>query len=152
MREIDRQLLCQHYLDLYQIAYGLLQDETEVEDAVQEALAVTMSKAIVRDPLKYCKMVLRNYCMDRLKYLNRLTIGVKEQAETNESIDEKKLIALWKLKEQLPQSESRMLDLHFKDGYTMAEISDMTGMSVALVKKKFAQTYEQLRNQLEKQK
>ncbi len=150
MRDSDRQKLCEHYLDFYQMAYGLLHDETEVEDAVQEAMAVTMSKTIVREPVKYCGTVLRNYCLDKLKYRSRVTIGVEDQLLSGNHFDEDRMKELWDLKEQLPESMRQLLDMHFEEGYTMDEISEKTGMSVALVKKRFARTYKQLRNQLEK--
>ena len=35
-------MLADHYLDLYRMAFVLLQNEADVEDVVQEALAVTM--------------------------------------------------------------------------------------------------------------
>ena len=41
MRERDKQMLADHYLDFYQMAYTILHEEADVEDAVQDALTDT---------------------------------------------------------------------------------------------------------------
>ena len=44
MRERDKQMLADHYLDFYQMAYTLLHNKEDVEDAVHDALVDTMSQ------------------------------------------------------------------------------------------------------------
>ena len=62
MREQDKQMLADHYLDLYRMAYNVLRNETDTEDAVQEALAITMSHSFLAKPYSYCVRTLYNQC------------------------------------------------------------------------------------------
>ena len=48
MRESDKQMLADHYLDFYQMAYSVLHNKEDVEDVVQESLAVTMAHTWVK--------------------------------------------------------------------------------------------------------
>ena len=79
-------MLADHYLDLYRMAFVLLQNEADVEDVVQEALAVTMSKTWVKDPYKYCLQVLYNQCYKMVK--GKEYVLVENMPETVEQDDD----------------------------------------------------------------
>lgn len=150
MHERDKQMLADHYLDFYQMAYAVLHNKADVEDVVQESLAVTMSHTWVKNPYNYCVKVLHHNCyklMRKKHYI--LTDRLPDIPDTNDGVDEQRLQTLWKLKNQLPERISKLFDLHYVKGYSLEEISKMTGTSVPMLKKNFSKGYDQLRKQLE---
>lgn len=150
MLERDKQMLADHYLDFYQMAYTVLHNKEDVEDVVQESLAVTMSQIWVKNPYNYCVKVLRHNCykvMKRKGYI--LTEKLPDMPDVNDGVDEQRLQTLWKLKNQLPERISKLFDLHYVRGYTQEEISQLTGISVAMIKKLFNKGHERLRKQME---
>ena len=136
MREQDKQMLADHYLDFYRMAYNLLRNETDTEDMVQEALTVTMSRTFVTNPYSYCVKILYNRC---LKLLSR--------AE-EDGIDEYRLQQLRELKAQLPPRLAKVLDLYYADGLTQTQIAEQQGISESMVKKLLYKGHERLRKQL----
>lgn len=150
MREADKQNLADHYLDLYRIAYLLLHNQTDVEDAVQEALAITMSRPILfGDPYKFCTRVLRNICINFLKR-NREVLPDKfwDISAPEENPNEKRLQLLSELLNQLPSRTAEIIHLSYNQGYTQSEIAQMKGISESMVKKLLYQGYDQLRKQI----
>lgn len=152
MRECDQHILADHYLDLYQMAYHLLLDATEAEDAVQEAMARTFAQPRVKDPVFYCVRVLRNYCMDRLKEKYMATASMNAVAEPED--DEAKhrqavrLQLLAEARECLPQRTNELLDMHFEEGLSVPEIAKRMGMTNRAVKRLFIKAYQLMRNKI----
>lgn len=150
MRDVDKQMLADHYLDLYRMAYLLLQNSTDVEDAVQEAIAVTMARPFIfGDPYKYCSAVLRNICITTIKR-NREVLPQQfwEIANPEEDPNESRLQLLSDLTEKLPARIAEIIDLVYKQGYTQAEIARMKGISESMVKKLLYKGYDRLRRQI----
>lgn len=148
MLERDKQMLADHYLDLYRTAYALLKNESDVEDAVQEALAQTMSHVWVNNPYNYCIKVLQNYCYRLLsRKIEILTDNLPEQP-IEKGIDENRLQQLTELKEQLPKRIQDILDMYYVKGYTKAMIVEETGMSMSMVKKLIHKGHSRLRQQM----
>ena len=80
MRERDKQMLADHYLDFYQMAYTILHEEADVEDAVQDALTDTMSQPFVRDPYGYCCRVLKNKCYKKKRTIDIMgKVGIPDE-------------------------------------------------------------------------
>lgn len=150
MHERDKQMLADHYLDFYQMAYTVLHNKEDVEDVVQEALAVTMSHTWVKNPYNYCVKVLRNNCyklLRRKEYL--ISDPLPDIPDDYDGVDEKQLQTLWSLKNQLPDRIRKLFDLHYVKGYTQEEISQITGTSVPMLKKLFNKGHNQLRKQMQ---
>lgn len=150
MRECDKQILADHYLDFYRIAYSLLHNETDVEDVVQDALVETMSQPWVRDPFRYCAKVVTNNCIKLLKR-NRyvLTNNLPDIPDTSDTTkDEQMLKALWDLKDNLPDRMREVFDLYYEKGYSKHEISRITNTPMPMVKKLLQKGYTRLRKQM----
>ena len=128
MRESDKQMLADHYLDFYQMAYSVLHNKEDVEDVVQESLAVTMAHTWVKNPYNYCVKVLRHNCYKMLKKSDYVLVEhLPDMPVVEEGVDEKRLQTIWRLKNQLPERISKLFDLYYVKGYTHEEISEMTG-------------------------
>ncbi len=149
MREQDKQMLADHYLDLYRMAYALLHNEADTEDAVQEALAVTMARPFVSKPYRYCVKILYNRCYKMLSKRGYYLPGtMPDMAVEDDGIDEYRLQQIRELKAQLPPRMAKILDLYYVNGFTQSQIAERQGMSESLVKKLFYKGHERLRQQL----
>ena len=149
MREADKQMLADHYLDLYQMAFSILQNETDSEDAVQEALVVTMSRQLWGDPYKYCIATLRKICV-KMKMRNRevLMDNMMDIPSPESDVNNKRLQRLRELMDLLPKRIREILCLYYEKGYSKAEIAKQKGISVTMVKKLFDRGHETLKKQL----
>lgn len=149
MREADKQMLADHYLDLYRMAFSILQNETDSEDAVQDALVVTMTRHLWGDPYKYCVAVLRNICI-KMKMKNRevLLDNMLDVPAPEEAVNNKRLQRLEELIDMLPKRIKEILYLYYEKGYSKAEIARQKGISETMVKKLFDRGHNKLREQL----
>ena len=149
MREADKQMLADHYLDLYRMAFAILQNETDSEDAVQEALVVTMTRQLWGDPYKYCIAVLRNICV-KMKSKNReiLLDNMLDIPAPEVDVNNKRLQRLEELMDLLPKRIKEILYLYYDKGYSKAEIAREKGLSETMVKKLFDRGQNKLKEQL----
>ncbi len=150
MRDADKQYLADHYYDFFAIAYAIMQNEEEAKDAVQEALATTMAAPLVRNVHSYCAKVLRNYCCDRLKenYVLIDTFDDRAMDTSTDTMHERRISLLRRLKAQLPAETTMLLDLHYERGMTMAQIAEMTGKPQHWVKRRIMKSLHQLRENI----
>lgn len=152
MRESDQHILAEHYLDLYQMAYLLLQNQAEAEDAVQEALARSFAQPFVKQPLNYCVRVLRNYCLDRLnaEYVTSDTMDTMASPEEEplQRLMHARLQVLEEARVCLPQRTNEMLDMHFAQGLSLPEVAERSGVSLGTVRKLFKKAYRQMRKKI----
>lgn len=152
MHEHDKQMLADHYLDFYTIAFDMLHNQADVEDAVQDALATTMSRIFVKDPCKYCARVVYNNCLQMLQRKKYILTGhlpdIYSEDEEKPNIHDIQLAQLWKLKDQLPPRILNVINLYYVKGYTKEEIAKRTSYSVPLVNKLIRLGHQRLREQM----
>jgi len=149
MREQDKQMLADHYLDLYRMAYNLLRNETDTEDVVQDALAATMAHPFLARPYNYCVRILYNRCYRLLSRRNYYLPGkLPEVTAEDDGVDEYRIQQLQELKSQLPPRMAKILDLYYVNGFTQTQIAEHQGISESLVKKLFYKGHERLRQQI----
>lgn len=149
MREQDKQMLADHYLDFYRMAFNLLHNETDTEDVVQDALATTMARPFVTKPYSYCVKILYNRCYRLLSRGNYYLPGNLPDVEAeDDGIDEYRVQQLHELKAQLPPRMAKILDLYYVNGFTQTQIAENQGISESLVKKLFYKGHERLRQQI----
>ena len=151
MREADKQMLADHYLDLYQIAFSFFFNETDVEDAVQEALTITMSRSLTGDPYAYCIRVLRNTAFKmRRKSPEVLLDQMIEVAEPESEPDQtsRRLELLPSLMEKLPNRIRDVLYLYYEKGLSKAQIAQHEGISESMVKKLFYKGHRRLKQKI----
>lgn len=150
MREQDKQLLVDHYLDFYQIAFNILRNQTDVEDVVQDALVKTMSQPMLRDPILYCSKIVRNNCIKLLQdCAYSLPRSLPDPASTEEETDaEIRIQQLWRLKDQLPPRIQKVLNLYYVNGYSREQIAERTSMTLTTVNKLIHIGHSKLRKQM----
>lgn len=155
MRESDRHILADHYLDLYRMAYGILHNQSEAEDAVQEALARTLARPMVQHPLHYCMKVLHHYCIDKLRdecmltdKMDKLDVADAAEDTATQQLLKVRLEMLDEARKYLPQRTNQLLDMHYVEGLSIQEISEQSGVSIVVVRKLFKRAYRQMRKRI----
>ena len=125
--------------DFYRIAFYILEDEAEAEDAVQELFLKLWSGRDALDGIRSAKgygiRVLRNLCLDRIRRSRKMeTPAVLPEPEwpgrQDEAVDEKERLAkVLDAIKSLPDRQREVLTLRTLDGLSYEEISRRTGIN-----------------------
>lgn len=153
MRERDKQLLADHYLDFYQIAFSILRNPADAEDAVHDALVKTMSQPMLKDPYRYCSTIVRNNSVKLLQKCayslpHSLPRSLPDDPFAEDDPTETRIQQLWKLKDQLPPRMREILDLYYVKGYSREQIAQHTSLTLSTVNKIFYTGHYKLKQQL----
>ena len=139
----------------YRVAWYILEDAAEAEDAVQELFLKLWDRRDVldgiRSPKGYGITLLRNLCLDRIRRSRKMeTPASLPEPEMpggqDESIDEKERLAkvLAAIK-SLPDRQREVLTLRTLDGLSYEEISERTGISYLTLRVLLSQARNKLR-------
>ena len=139
----------------YQVAYYILEDAAEAEDAVQELYLKLWSgrDALdgIRSPKGYCLTVLRNLCLDRLRQRRRLASEDKlpecgTPGRQDEAVDERERLAkVLAAVKSLPERQREVLTLRTLDGLSYEEITERTGINNLTLRVLLSQARSRLR-------
>ena len=142
--------------DFYRVAYYILEDEAEAEDAVQELFLKLWSGrealAGIRNPKGYGLRVLRNLCLDRIRRSRKMeTPAVLPEPEwpgrQDEAVDEKERLAkVLDAIKSLPDRQREVLTLRTLDGLSYEEIAERTGMNQLTLRVLLSQARRKIRN------
>ena len=144
--------------DFYRVAFYILEDAAEAEDAVQELFLKLWSgrEALdgIRSPKGYGIRVLRNLCLDRIRRSRKMeTPAVLPEPEwpgrQDEAVDEKERLAkvLAAIK-SLPDRQREVLTLRTLDGLSYEEIAQRTGISYLSLRVLLSQARTKLKKAL----
>jgi len=155
MHQRNQHILIDKYLDMYRSAYNMLHDTADVEDALQESIAITLARPWLRDPYLYCCRVLYHQCLHTLRRRARMvpieTCTIDLIPDDTESIrHEERAWLLWQQRETLPPHLRQVLDMHFEQRMTMQQIADATGKPLTTVRKLLSMSYGKLRKSMAK--
>ena len=142
--------------DFYRVAFYILEDEAEAEDAVQELFLKLWSgrDALdgIRNPKGYGIRVLRNLCLDRIRRSRKMeTPAVLPEPEwpgrQDEAVDEKERLAkVLDAIKSLPDRQREVLTLRTLDGLSYEEIAERTGMNQLTLRVVLSQARRKIRN------
>ncbi|MBO7575429.1 MAG: sigma-70 family RNA polymerase sigma factor [Bacteroidales bacterium] len=142
--------------EFYRVAFYILEDEAEAEDAVQELFLKLWSgrDALdgIRNPKGYGIRVLRNLCLDRIRRSRKMeTPAVLPEPEwpgrQDEAVDEKERLAkVLDAIKSLPDRQREVLTLRTLDGLSYEEIAERTGMNQLTLRVLLSQARRKLRN------
>ena len=147
-----------HAATFYRVAFFILEDAAEAEDAVQELYLKLWDRRDVldgiRSPKGYGITLLRNLCLDRIRRSRRMeTPATLPEPETpgrqDESIDEKERLAkvLAAIK-SLPDRQREVLTLRTLDGLSYEEIAQRTGINYLTLRVLLSQARTKLKKLL----
>jgi RNA polymerase sigma-70 factor (ECF subfamily) len=149
---------------LYKLAYSLLGNREEAEDAVQE---VYLKLWKMRDDLeKYksiealCVQVTRNRCLDQLRR-RKLERAAKEEDKqagrgefsnpSDEMIRKERSDILNQLINQLPEPQRSLVHFRHIEGKEYSEIEELMDMKENAIRVSISRARKQLREMLQKQ-
>ena len=142
--------------EFYRVAFYVLEDEAEAEDAVQELFLKLWSgrDALdgIRNPKGYGIRVLRNLCLDRIRRSRKMeTPAVLPEPEwpgrQDEAVDEKERLAkVLDAIKSLPDRQREVLTLRTLDGLSYEEIAERTGMNQLTLRVVLSQARRKIRN------
>ena len=142
--------------EFYRVAFYILEDEAEAEDAVQELYLKLWSgrDALdgIRNPKGYGIRVLRNLCLDRIRRSRKMeTPAVLPEPEwpgrQDEAVDEKERLAkVLDAIKSLPDRQREVLTLRTLDGLSYEEIAERTGMNQLTLRVVLSQARRKIRN------
>ena len=142
--------------EFYRVAFYILEDEAEAEDAVQELFLKLWSgrDALdgIRNPKGYGIRVLRNLCLDRIRRSRKMeTPAVLPEPEwpgrQDEAMDEKERLAkVLDAIKSLPDRQREVLTLRTLDGLSYEEIAERTGMNQLTLRVLLSQARRKIRN------
>ena len=142
--------------EFYRVAFYILEDEAEAEDAVQELFLKLWSgrDALdgIRNPKGYGIRVLRNLCLDRIRRSRKMeTPAVLPEPEwpgrQDEAVDEKERLAkVLDAIKSLPYRQREVLTLRTLDGLSYEEIAERTGMNQLTLRVVLSQARRKIRN------
>ena len=142
--------------EFYRVAFYILEDEAEAEDAVQEMFLKLWSgrDALdgIRNPKGYGIRVLRNLCLDRIRRSRKMeTPAVLPEPEwpgrQDEAVDEiERLAKVLDAIKSLPDRQREVLTLRTLDGLSYEEIAERTGMNQLTLRVLLSQARRKIRN------
>lgn len=142
--------------DFYRVAFYILEEEAEAEDAVQELFLKLWSgrDALdgIRNPKGYGIRVLRNLCLDRIRRSRRMeTPAVLPEPEwpgrQDEAVDQRERLAkVLDAVKSLPDRQREVLTLRTLDGLSYEEIAERTGMNPLTLRVLLSQARRKLKN------
>ena len=141
---------------LYRIAFHILEQQDEAEDAVQETFLKLWEMGNRLDDIESAKAysirILKNECLDRLRKAKKKVpveqVLAKESiSPADEQIDSRRRLekVLGAIK-SLPDSQKQVLLLRTVEGLSYGEISEKMGMSQLTLRVLLTRAREALRN------
>ncbi len=135
---------------VYRLAYRMLSNQQEAEDAAQETFMKIHSSFESFDPTRplapWISRITYNACLKRFQGISRIrtvplesspALSLDDQRNSNPesdaSLGEEKAILMNALS-RLSAQDRILLDLRYREGLSDAEVSEATGMSVNTVK------------------
>ena len=156
-RAKTRQLLVDHYLDFYTLACNMLNDDDDARDAVQEALARTMARQRLDDPLSYCYTVLRHIAIDTLRHrklIAPLADDVADELPSHDNDDSYHALLeqVMQLRNRLPKATRALVILHDEKGLSYRELARLTRKSTKTIHKKVEEAHRAMKQELTRKK
>ena len=124
---------------LYRVAFYILEDVEEAEDAVQELyLKLWKNRDAldgIRNPKAYAMTLLRNLCLDRVRHVARIADAdvpgnMGGEFDPDKAMDQKeRLEMVLAAVKSLPDRQREILILRTVEGLSYEEIEERTGMN-----------------------
>ena len=142
----------------YRVAWFLLEDAAEAEDAVQELFLKLWAgrDALdgVRNPKGYGIRILRNLCIDQIRRARKMEIpstppDSPSPFRPDEAMDEKQRMAkVLDAIKSLPDRQREVLVLRTLDGLSYEEISERTGLTPLSLRVLLSKARQTLKRQI----
>lgn len=132
---------------LYRIAWSYLNNDQDVEDAVQDALIKAWEKRQTLRDIQQFKpwmtRILSNRCKDMLRKRKRWSFYPLEEATAEAEMPEAETPVLEAIKKLKPELRILIM-LYYVDGYTIQELADTLGIPAGTIKTRMRNARKQL--------
>lgn len=152
----------EEYLSLaevfWQVAWYILEDDAEAEDAVQDLyLRLWKNRDVldgIRNPKGYGLTLLRNLCLDRLRQRRRLTACDAPPEPAGPGLQDERIDARERLAKvlaaikSLPERQREVLTLRTLEGLSYEEIARRTGTNYLTLRVLLSQARNKLKRKI----
>lgn len=152
-----KELFLPYYRQLYVTAFKLTGNTEDAEDMVQETyikLWKLRSKLnTIHNPEAFCKTIVRNLCLDKLRAQHYDTTTLEKTHATDEEtpsviIERKEAnLLLYSLIEALPPIQKNIMLLHDVNGFSYEEIEKITGLNKISLRVTLSRARKKIREQ-----
>lgn len=136
-----KHLVLTHYGSMYRVAYSILRDSDDAQDAVQDAVAAIWAKRSMLSDIdnyeSFCVKAVKNRCIDMIRARasrNDSAMSLPEDAENPVNpvteLEARDTLSLVKsLVNRLPPLQQEVLRLRSEAGCDLQEIAAITGVT-----------------------
>lgn len=143
----QKELFCQNIQQceksMYALAYGILKNEHDAADVIQESiLKAYCNYNGLKNPEKFKQWILRivhNTAIDFIhKRFDVVDLELQEQAQTFPSIDKESKLVIWEAIQKVKLPYRAVLILFYYEEYSILQIADIMSVSVVNVKQQLS--------------
>ena len=126
--------------------------EDDAEDTVQDVLLRLWQMVdTLRMPIDGLATVLvRNFCIDRLRLQRPLQVLTKECEQADETETDERIERVMTMIDTLPTMQQTILRLRHVEGMEMKEIAELTGSTEVAIRKTLSRARQTLKQQYQK--
>lgn len=126
--------------------------EDDAEDTVQDVLLRLWQMVdTLRMPIDGLATVLvRNFCIDRLRLQRSLQVLTKECEQADETETDERIERVLTMIDTLPTMQQTILRLRHIEGMEMKEIAELTGSTEVAIRKTLSRARQTLKQQYQK--
>ena len=126
--------------------------EDDAEDTVQDVLLRLWQMVdTLRMPIDGLATVLvRNFCIDRLRLQRPLQVLTKECEQADETETDERIERVMTMIDALPTMQQTILRLRHIEGMEMKEIAELTGSTEVAIRKTLSRARQTLKQQYQK--
>ena len=126
--------------------------EDDAEDTVQDVLMRLWQMVdTLRMPIDGLATVLvRNFCIDRLRLQRPLQVLTKECEQADETETDERIERVMTMIDTLPTMQQTILRLRHIEGMEMKEIAELTGSTEVAIRKTLSRARQTLKQQYQK--
>lgn len=144
--EVFKQRFIPLHKKLFRVAYRLLENTSDAEDAVQETYIKLWEKRdeleVLRNPESFSVVMIKNLCMDMLRSARNRTdsfeVVFKDKADESTFIADyearESISIIEKIVENLPDQQKMVFRLRHQDDCSLEEIEQITGLSAVNIR------------------
>jgi len=149
---------------LYRVSKSILQNDSDCEDAVSEAITIAFQKLDSLKKDEYAKTwltrILINECFHIRKHQNRIALfpdnmesvlNSQNYPANRNAADSDTYFDLYEAMQKLTDNHRLVITLYYYEGYSVKEIAKLTGVTQGTVKSRLGRARNQLKQFLKEE-
>ena len=145
-----RRQLEANYLNLFSLAMAMLRDADDAKDAVQEAMVKVLTTRHIKDVVGYSVATVRNEAINIIRRRSRVIRMDYECADDGAEWAER-LRMVGRLRDELPDAQRALVELHDEEGYSFNELAVITGVPATTLRRRLDEAHETMKKRIEEE-